>query len=267
MAVKKVFLVMMLFSILNILGAKHVVAQVSDNSIGRLAERIDGVEKVDQLYSIRFTIAKYATREDLSLSQQLQLDKAMILLSDAFKNYNHFRNAADVYKERLDFNNRYLTRFNTFAKDSLIALYKSIEQAENNKIGTLDREIKELNDTRSAVSGLKQRYYTFGGIAAIGTIIISILIGLAKNRAIKDAETHIASNREKLLGGTQKFTEAGMLSGSINFCRDAATVNEEAISKILEATKQKEDKKLFQNEISALQNAHTSLNKLVTGTS
>ncbi len=243
-------------------STSRIHAQISDQLITRLSERINDVEKADELYSIRFAVAKYATREDLTLKQQADLDKVMIQLSDAFKNFNHYRNAADVFKERLDFNNRYLRKYNAFAKDSLISLHKHITTSETDKISNLDTEIKNLNATRAAVSGLKQRYYTLGGITAAGTLVLFVLIALAKNRAIKEAEFQIAANREKLLKNIKQVTGAGMVSGSIGFCREAAVANAEAISKILESTNTKEDKKLFSNEMSALQNALIGFNSL-----
>ena len=249
---------LMLFSLL----FSASFAQVNDGAIERLSERINSVEKVEELYSVRFAVAKYAARKDLSLQQQAALDKVMIQLSDAFKNYNHYRNAADVFRERLDFNNSYLTRYNAFAKDSLISLHKSITASETDRIASLDTEIKNLNASREAVSGLKQRYYTLGGLAAAGTLVLFVLITLAKNRSIKIAEEQIEANRQKLLSNIKQVTSAGMITGSIGFCRDAANSSAEAISKILESTNSKEDKKLFQNEMTALQKALAGFNKL-----
>ena len=115
---------------------------------------------------------------------------------------------------------------------------------------------------KNFVSGLKQRYYTLGGIAAAGTLVLFVLIAIAKNRAIQNAELQIARNRELLLKNIKQVTGAGMVTGSIGFCRDAAASNADAISRILEATNSKEDKKLFQNEMSALQKALTGFNHL-----
>ena len=259
----KINLVSLFVFIIVIVNSFLLNGQVTENAIARLSDRIQSVEKVDQLYSIRFAVAKYAAREDLTLKQQAELDKAMISLSQAFKDFNHYRNAADVYKERLDYNNKYLTRYNTFAKDSLVALHKGIVAQENEKIASLDSEIKNLNSTRAAVSGLKQKYYTFGGIGAIAAVIIFFMIAIAKNRAIKQAELQIASNRERLLHGVKKVTETGMVTGSIGFCRETAVLHVEAINKILESQDQQEEKKLFQNELAALQKAVAKFRQLV----
>ena|SRR5688572_3971118 len=228
-------------------------SQVTDEEIQRIGDRINEVEKVEQLYSIRYTVGKYASRSDLTLKQQAMLANSMQLLSDEFKMRSHFKNAADVYKEYLDFNANYLTRYNAFAKDSLIAAQNKIASAESDSIMALDAEILSLNNRREAVSGLKAKYYTFGSIGSIGLIVVTIIIGLSKIRSIKQAGEHIASNQDKLHKFNPQSAEAGMLIGSIEFCKTTAASNVAVITGIIDSIKQSNESKQYQKEIQALQ--------------
>jgi hypothetical protein len=165
--------------------------QVTDQEVAYLTERINSIEKVDQLYSIRYAVGKYANRKDLTLRQQELLMRAMILLSEEFKIRSHYRNAADVYKEYLDYNNSYLESYNAYARDSLLAVHKKIVSEENATISELDAEIASLTKTREAVSGLKAKYYSFGSFGAIAIIVLTVIIFISRNKAIKNAEAQI----------------------------------------------------------------------------
>ena len=230
-------------------------SQVTDAEIQRLSERIEEVEKVEQLYSIRYAVSKYATLSGLTLKQQSMLAKSMRDLSDEFKIRSHFKNAADVYKEYLDYNAGYLTRYNAFAKDSLIASQNKIASAETDSIVALDAEILSLNNRREAVSGLKAKYYTFGSIGSIALIVITIIIGLSKIRSIKQAGEHIASNQEKLHKFNPQSAEASMLIGSMEFSKSTAASNASIISGIIDTIKQSNESKQYQKEIQVLQQA------------
>ncbi len=243
-----------------LIGNPAFAIEVTDKEVADLSVRINSVEKVDQLYSIRYAVGKYAARTDLTLRQQQLLMNSMKLLSDEFKIRNHFRDAADVYKDYLDYNNNYLIAYNTYAKDSLLEVHKKIEESELASISTLDTEIKGLTDTRAAVSGLRKKYYSFGGFGAVGVIVLTLVISLSRNRAIQHAQTQINANRESLKSLNKTTTNAGMTEGTISFCKEKAVANVEILNSIIDTVNQQEDKNLFQKEINALKQAVSKLN-------
>jgi len=239
--------------ILVVFSKATTAAQVTDQEVAYLVERINGVEKIDQLYSIRYAVGKYAARPDLTLRQQEILMKAMLLLTDEFKFRSHYRNAVDVYQEYLDYNNKYLISYNAFAKDSLIAFHKNVSQTELSEINTLDGEIAKLTNTRAAVSGLKAKYYSFGGFGAAGVIVLTLIICLSRNRAINQAESQINSNRERLKSLIKPGTDAGMTAGTVAFSKDTLAANMQSLNAIIEFANQQPDRKIFQKEITAME--------------
>lgn len=241
------------FITLVVFSKNTTVAQVTDQEVAYLIERINGVEKIDQLYSIRYAVGKYAARPDLTLRQQEILMKAMNLLTDEFKFRSHFRNAVDVYQEYLDYNNKYLINYNAFAKDSLVAFHKNISQTELSEISALDEEISKLTNTRAAVSGLKAKYYSFGGFGAAAVIVLTLIICLSRNRAINQAESQINNNRERLKSLIQPAADAGMTAGTIAFTKDTLSANLQSLNTIIESVNQQSDKKIFQKEITAME--------------
>ncbi len=248
---------LMLFSVSTVTG------QVTDKEVADLSLRISGVEKVEQLYSIRYAVGRYASRTDLTLRQQQLLMKSMRELSDEFKMRSHFRNAADVYKEYLDYNNNYLVSYNQFAKDSLNAVHRNIVEKETATISSLDAEITDLTNRRAAVSGLKNKYYSFGGFGAIAVVVLTITIAFSRNRAINQAASQINSNREQLKVLNKKVTNAGIKEGSITFSRETATGNMQIINSVIESVVLPEEKKAFQKEINSLQQVITKLNNTI----
>ncbi|MDQ3050915.1 MAG: hypothetical protein M3Q95_08535 [Bacteroidota bacterium] len=245
---------------------KHLPAQipVTDQEVADLSDRIDAAEKVEQLYSVRYAVGKYAALPDMSLRQQELLMKAMKSLAYEFKIRSHFRNAADVYEEYLDYQSNYLVSYNAFVKDSLKAVHIKVAADELTTIKKLDEEIVALTNTRAAVSGLKQRYYSFGGFGAAAVLILTVLILLSRNRAISQAESQIAANRDQLKSLNKNTTEAAMAEGTVAFSRDSAAVVSQIISNLSDAVNQQEDKKLFQKEITALQHAAARLNTIIS---
>jgi len=258
------FPLIFIFTALFLIGNYTVNGQVTDQEVADLSVRINGVEKVEQLYSIRYAVGKYAARTDLTLRQQQLLMNSMRLLSDEFKMRSHFKNAADVYKEYLDYNNNYLVSYNAFATDSLKAVHKNISEKETSEISSLGAEITSLTDKRAAVSGLKAKYYSAGTIGAIAVVVLTLIIGLSRIRAIKQAETSIESNREKLVQMNRTATDAGMKEGIVAFCKKTAADNSQLINTIIESVDQQEEKKIFQKEIVALRNAEKHFNGIAS---
>ncbi len=258
------FLLFFLLCSLPVLKPLYAQAPVTDQEVAELSERIDAVEKVEQLYSVRYAVGKYATLTNMSLRQQELLMKAMKSLAYEFKIRSHFRNAADVYQEYLDYQSNYLVSYNAYAKDSLMAVHKKVAEDELATIKKLDVEIAALTKTRAAVSGLKQRYYSFGGFGAAAVIVLTVLIFMSRNKAIGQAESQIAINRDQLKSLNKNTTEAAMVEGTVAFSRESAVLVSQIIASITETVNQQEDKKLFQKEITALQHASASLNTVVS---
>lgn len=232
----------------------NVLAQTAVE-IDQLMEKLKSAQNVEELYTLKYNIDKYTRRTDLSIEEQKKLNRAYVMLSSAFKAKNHFRNAADVYKDYLELNKKYLINYNAYIKDSILASQQKIQSAEVSKISQLNAEINSLNATRLAVDGLKSKYYSTGTIAAIAVIVVFLLIFITRNRAIRITQNQLNSNREQLLGMNKSVLDAKLLKGSLAFAKFSIRENSELLEKLIEELNLSEDKKTFTKEIQALQKA------------
>ncbi len=239
--------------ILTILSGK-IFAQTSVE-IDQLMEKLKSAQNVEELYTLKYNIDKYTRRTDLAIDEQKKLNRAYVMLSSAFKAKNHFKNAADVYKDYLDLNKKYLINYNTFIKDSILASQQKIKSIETSKINTLNAEIQSLNATRLAVEGLKTKYYSTGTIAAIAIIVVFLLIFITRNRAIRLTQNQLNANREKLLPLNTGVLDAKFLKGSVAFAKFSTQENSELLEKLIADFSSSDDKKTFSKEIQALQKA------------
>ena len=223
--------------------------------IDQLMEKLKSAQNVEELYTLKYNIDKYTQRTDLSIEEQKKLNRSYVMLSSAFKSKNHFRNAADVYKDYLELNKKYLINYNTFIKDSILASQQNIKSAETSKINELNAEINSLNGTRLAVEGLKSKYYSTGIIATIAIIVVFLLIFITRNRVIRLTQNQLNANREKLLIMNKSVLDAKLLKGSVAFAKFAVQENGNILEKIIAEINLTEDKKTFSKEIQALQKA------------
>lgn len=254
----------LIFIIAAIFLAGSIHAQVTDQEVAQLSERINSAEKVEQLYSIRYAVGRYASRTDLTIAQQKQLMETMKTLAEVFKYRRHYKNASDVYNDYLDYHNNYLVRYNNFAKDSLKAVHKNIAESEIAEIAKLDAQINMLTKSRVAVVGLKQQYYSFGMYGGIAVIVLTLIILFSRNRAITRAEMQISGNREKLKSVNRNITSAGMVKGAVAFCKETASVNVQIIESVIESVTLSEEQKIFQKELVSLQSASTKFKDIAS---
>lgn len=223
--------------------------------IDQLMEKLKSAQNVEELYTLKYNIDKYTRRTDLSIEEQKKLNRAYVMLSSAFKSKNHFKNAADVYKDYLDLNKKYLINYNTYIKDSILASQQKIKSAETSKINELNAEINSLNTTRLAVEGLKSKYYSTGTIATIAILVVFLLIFITRNRAIRLTQNQLNANREKLLAMNKSVLDAKLLKGSLAFAKFSVQENSDLLEKLIAEVSLTEDKKTFSKEIQALQKA------------
>jgi hypothetical protein len=204
------------------LSSSIVVAQ---DAIDNLVRRIQEAEKVEQLYSVRFGLDAYAKKPGLSLAEQKKLVSAYDRLAESFRLYNHYRNAAEVYRNYLSLNEVYLENYNKFLQDSLKAAHMQLEEADVKKISVLDAEIAQLKKTRDAVTGLKQKYYYFGTIGTVALIIIFLFIFITRNRAIRLTTNKLNDNRNKMQQLQKEFIQSQLMTGTYNYSKTSAADN------------------------------------------
>jgi hypothetical protein len=231
-----------------------VSAQQITAELNRQMELIQNASNVEKLYSVRANLGKYASREDISIADQKLLGQALRSLAQGFKSGNHFRNAADVYKTYLAVNEKYLRNYHAFLIDSLKKANDRLAIEESAKIDALDASIKELNQTKEAVGGLKQKYYSIGGFAALAIVLVFAIIFLSRNRAISKTQSDLKANQLRLTSLHKELIDARMKTGAIRFSEDFAGQLQETSSKLIAALEQDADKKLFVKDLEALRN-------------
>lgn len=238
----------------NLVSAQQLTAELN-----RQMELIQNASNVEKLYSVRANLGKYASRENLSIADQKLLGQALRSLAQGFKSGNHFRNAADVYKTYLAVNEKYLRNYHAFLIDSLKKANDRLAVEESGKIASLDASIAELNQTKEAVGGLKQKYYSIGGFAALAIVLVFAIIFLSKNRSISKTQSDLNANQLRLTALHKELIGARMKTGAIRFSEDFSVQLQETTSKLIAALEQDADKKLFSKDLEALKSIQKSV--------
>lgn len=230
------------------------------SEINQFNDKIKSAQNVDELYSIRYNIDKYVKRNNLTIEDQRKLNRSFIMLSAAFKSKNHFKNAADVYKDYLSNQETYLNNYNVYLQDSIKAAHKKISEKELAQIAQLDSEIIQLKKTREDVAGLKSKYYSLGSMAAIAIVVLFLIIFITRNRAIRLTTNQLNTNRSKLLEMNNVLLESKMRRGSNKFGSHVISENTEILEKMLETLSNPIEKKSHSKEYQALQKTITIYN-------
>ena len=237
-----------------LLSSNLVSAQQLTAELNRQMELIQTAPNVEKLYSVRANLGRYASREDLSIADQKLLGQALRSLAQGFKSGNHFRNAADVYKTYLTVNEKYLRNYHVFLIDSLKKVNDRVALEETNKIASLNASIAELNQTKEAVGGLKQKYYSIGGFAAMAIVLVFAVIFLSRNRAISKTQAELNANQLRLTTLHKELIGARMKTGALRFSEDFTGQLQETTSRLITALEGDADKKLFSKDLEALRN-------------
>lgn len=250
-----------LFAVAYCLSSLSAVAQNSMD-LDQVTEKIKAAQKVEELYPIKYNIDRYSNRADLSIEEQRKLNRTYIMLSAAFKSKSHFKNAADVYKDYLRLNEKYLKNYNDFCRDSILASHQQIKNSEVSRINELDVEIAQLNKTRDAVSGLKSKYYSAGGFATLAIIVLFLIIFITRNRAIRSTQINLTANHDKLLSTNTEVLNIKMKKGSLAFCRLISRDNIELIEKLIATSDESADKKSISKEVQSLSKAKVAFSEI-----
>ena len=249
-----------LLLVLFLITTPKLFGQQTLESLIAITEQIKNAPNVERLYSIRANLGKVASNKELSVQDQQLLANAYRTLAQSFKSSNHFRNAADVYKTYLDINEKYLKNLNNYLVDSLNIAFRQTTTKEQRQISDLDATIAELTQTKLAVGGLKQKYYSIGTIAAIAIIVLFLIIFISRNRAIRLTRKSLDENKSRMKSLNSAVSEASMLSGSIAFSNALAMQQQEIIEQLRVNFKDDPDKKIFEKDILALEKIQKLLN-------
>lgn len=243
----------LLFLALLLTMSTNIFGQQNRESLLAIIEQIKNAPNVERLYSIRANLGKVATNKQLTLQDQQLLATAYRTLAQSFKSSNHFRNAADVYKNYLDINEQYLKNQNTYLVDSLKIAFQNTTTKEQQQISGLDETIGELTQTKEAVGGLKQKYYSIGSIAAIGIVVLFLAIFISRNRAIRLTRKSLLENQNRMTALNSAVSEATMVSGSIAFSDALIDQQREIVEQLRANLKGDPDKKMFDKDLQALE--------------
>lgn len=251
----------LLFAFL-VITAPSVLGQQHRESLLAIIEQIKNAPNVERLYSIRANLGKVAANKELSVQDQQLLAAAYRTLAQSFKSSNHFRNAADVYKNYLDINEQYLKNQNAYLVDSLKLAFQQTTTKEQQQISELDGTIRELTQTKEAVGGLKQKYYSIGTIAAIGIVVLFLVIFISRNRAIRLTRKGLSENQNRMIALNSAVSEATMVTGSIAFSEALVAQQQEIVEQLKSNLKEDPDKKMFEKDLQALE----KIQKLLSNT-
>lgn len=202
------------------------------DEINNYVRKIREAQKADHLYSSRYGLDRILNQPDLSVEEQRALMNAYQVLTESFRNWSHYRNAADVYFDYLKLQKNYRNDYLIYLKDSLQKQNAIIESTENNRIQQLDSELKTLRKEQGIVAGMKQKYYTFGGIALAVMLALFLFLFNSRNRAIRNSRTQLEANREKILELYRKAADTSMLKGNVAFIRSIGITGSEKIESL-----------------------------------
>ena len=82
---------------------------------------------------------------------------------------------------------------------------------------------------------MKQKYYTFGGIALAVMIFLFLFLFNSRNRAIRNSKTQLEANRKKMLELYRKAAEISMLKGNVAFIKSIGITGTEKIESLEES--------------------------------
>ncbi len=220
--------------LITLTSASHA-SRIDD--IASYVKKIKEAEKADHLYSSRYGLDRIYNQPDLTVEEQRELMKAYLVLTESFRNWSHYRNAADVYFDYLNLQEKYRKDYLIFLKDSLQKQNMIIESTENDRIQKLDSELETLRKEQGIVAGMKQKYYTFGGIALVIILALFFYLFSSRNKAIRNSKTNLDSNRKRMLELYRLSAETSMLKGNVAFIRSLGVFGNEQME-ALESSQQ-----------------------------
>src|SRR5687768_16685626 len=101
-----------------LLSLSIAVAQMPE-SIDEVIENIEEADNVGILYTARTRIHRFEKKNNPSVNELQKIKEAYRKLSEGFSSFNHYRNAAEVYKEYLNANEIFLLQRNKAEIDSV----------------------------------------------------------------------------------------------------------------------------------------------------
>jgi hypothetical protein len=235
-------------------GINFIMGQ-SATDADEIIQKIESAEKIEQLYSARYNLEKLSSRPELPVDQFRIVLNAHLKLTNAFKARNHYRNAVLVYMDYLQLVNVFHQNYSKYLADSItLASNKQITAYKNN-VDQLDTEIASLTKRNVEVSGLRQKYFTYGGISAAIILAIFIFILLNRNKAIRETNRQIESKNLAMRALFKDVVKASVLSGTILYSRNVLRENSVILEELIVAMENNKEVPLDANTVNALKGA------------
>lgn len=190
------------------------------DEIREYRKKINATENVNKLYSIRYGLGRIGNEGDLNVDEKRELAIALKSLSTAFAEKNHYRNAADVLFDYLALKGELSREYEVYLKDSVSKSFSTIAAAEMEQLNKLESELKKLRGQQEVIVGIRNKYYTFGGIA-LGILLSAFgyLLWQQLNQ-IGDFRHQLIRNRQQLHSLYRESVESRMTGGGIAFAEN-----------------------------------------------
>lgn len=192
------------------------------DAIKEYSQRISEAEQVNRLYSIRYGLGKISNESGLNVDEKRELMMALKQLSSAFANRNHFRNAADVWFDYLTIQKAFVGEYEAYLRDSVAQNYGYIASSERSQLEKLDSELRKLKEQQEVIAGIRNKYYSFGGIALGIILLVFGYLLFQQINNIRDIRRQLIENRQKLQSLYRESVEARMTGGGIAFVQSLA---------------------------------------------
>lgn len=213
--------------LLHIVFALLVVSANPDSGFGSRVDdireyrrKINETDKVNNLYSIRYGLGRIVNESGLTVDEKRELMLSLKSLSSAFAIRNHYRNAADVWFDYLTIQGAFEREYESYLKDSVAKTYSKISSEETAHLDKLQLELKKLRDQQDVISGIRNKYFTFGGIALGILLIIFGYMLYHQISRIREARRRLNENRQQLLQLFRESVESRMTEGGITFAQN-----------------------------------------------
>lgn len=224
------------------------------DEIRAYSKKISEANQVNRLYSIRYGLGRMSNESGLTVDEKRELMIALKQLSSAFADRNHFRNAADVWFDYLAIQKAMVGEYDTYLRDSVAYNYGKIASSERSQLEKLNSELKKLKEQQEVIAGIRNKYYTFGGIA-IGIILLVfgyLLFQQISN--IREIHRQLVENKQTLQRLYRSSIESRMTGGGIAFVQSLALTGTSLLEEMGEQKPQDVPWDTFIKELKALSN-------------
>ncbi len=252
-------LLLSVFMGLALAGAVRASTSDEINNLNELIEKISDASKPEQLYTVRYNLDRIAAQKDHTIEEYRVLLKAHVLLVNAFKSYNHYKNAIDVQKDYLRNLNNYQGAYTKYLVDSIKASHSQMALTDRDKLRALDNQIAELRSKQATISELRGKYILYGSIITALMLIAGLAAFFNRTKLISTINSEIEMLREKMQYIFKEIITYRITIGTVYSVKEGVKNDSIRAEEIVSYYQQNSDTKSISDSLSALERARAKI--------